>query len=378
GGTAHAASLVSANNDDKVQAVLTMDMIGYTGDADLDCLLETNASGQFLIDAYSAAAAQYTTLRIVSSLNPFGSDHVPYLNRGMAALLTIENDWDSYPDYHRTTDTANNITIDMGLQTLRMNVAALAKMIASGPAGTGSDTIGVYDPATSNFFLRNSNSAGAADLTFGFGAGGAGYLPLSGDWNGDGSDSIGLYDPVSGVFFLKNTNSPGGADLAFNFGPTGLGWKPLVGDWDGNGTDTIGLYNPATGTFFLRNSNAPGAADLAFGYGPAGAMPVTGDWDGNGTDTIGIYIPATSTYFLRNSSTPGAADLVFSFGAGGAGYVPVVGDWNGDGADTAGLYQPSGGSFFLRNANSPGSAALVFGYGPPAGMISLRGDWDNL
>jgi len=378
GGTAHAASLVSANNDDKVQAVLTMDMIGYTGDADLDCLLETNASGQFLIDAYSAAAAQYTTLRIVSSLNPFGSDHVPYLNRGMAALLTIENDWDSYPDYHRTTDTANNITIDMGLQTLRMNVAALAKMIASGPAGTGSDTIGVYDPATSNFFLRNSNSAGAADLTFGFGAGGAGYLPLSGDWNGDGSDSIGLYDPVSGVFFLKNTNSPGGADLAFNFGPTGLGWKPLVGDWDGNGTDTIGLYNPATGTFFLRNSNAPGAADLAFGYGPAGATPVSGDWDGNGTDTIGIYIPATSTYFLRNSSTPGAADLVFSFGAGGAGYLPAVGDWNGDGADTAGLYQPSGGSFFLRNANSPGSAALVFGYGPPAGMISLRGDWDNL
>lgn len=378
GGTAHAASLVTAGTDDNVQAVLTMDMIGYTGDSDLDCLLESNSSGQFMIDAYAAAAAQYTTLRILTTLNPFGSDHVPYLNRGMPALLTIENDWNSYPNYHRTTDTANNITIDMGLQTLRMNVAALAKMIAAPPAGTGSDTIGVYDPATSNFFLRNTNAAGGADVTFSFGAGGSGYTPLAGDWNGDGSDSIGLYDPASGVFFLKNSTSPGGADFAFNFGPGGQGWKPVVGDWDGNGTDTIGLYNPANGTFFLRNSNAPGAADITFGYGPAAATPVIGDWDGNGADSIGIYTPATSTFFLRNSNTPGSADLVFSFGAGGAGYVPVIGDWNSDGADTVGLYQPTGGSFFLRNANSPGGASVVFGYGPSSGMISLRGDWNNL
>ncbi|MBK6424961.1 MAG: M28 family peptidase [Blastocatellia bacterium] len=378
GGTAHAASLVTSGDDDKVQAVLTMDMIGYTGDSDLDCLLETNSSGQFMIDAYAAAAAQYTTLRILTTLNPFGSDHVPYLNRGMPALLTIENDWDSYPNYHRTTDTANNITIDMGLQTLRMNVAALAKMIAAPPAGTGSDTIGVYDPSTSNFFLRNTNGAGAADVVFSFGAGGAGYLPLAGDWNGDGSDTIGLYDPVSGVFFLKNSVTPGGADLAFNFGPGGLGWKPVVGDWDGNGTDTVGLYSPSTGTFFLRNTNAPGGADVSFGYGPAGATPVVGDWDGNGADSIGVYIPATSTFFLRNGNSPGGADLVFSYGAGGAGFVPVVGDWNSDGADTVGLYQPTGGSFFLRNANSPGGASVVFGYGPPSGMVSVRGDWNNL
>ena len=378
GGTAHAASLVTSGDDDKVQAVLTMDMIGYTSDADLDCLLETNSSGQFMIDAYAAAAAQYTTLRILTTLNPFGSDHVPYLNRGMPALLTIENDWDDYPNYHRTTDTANNITIDMGVQTLRMNVAALALMIAAPPAGTGSDTVGVYDPATSSFFLKNTNGPGVADVTFGFGAGGAGYVPLAGDWNGDGSDTIGLYNPTTGVFFLKNSASPGAADLAFNFGPAGVGWKPIVGDWDGNGTDTVGLYNPANGFFFLRNVNAPGAADLTVGYGPAGSTPVVGDWDGNGSDSIGIYVPATSTFFLRNSNTPGNADLVFGFGAGGVGYVPVVGDWNSDGADTVGLYQPTSGSFFLRNANSSGAATMLFGYGPPTGMIALRGDWNNL
>ncbi len=378
GSTSHASGLVSSGDNAKVKAVLTMDMIGYTGDSDLDCLLETSSLGQFMIDAYSAAASQYTTLRIVTSLNPFGSDHVPYLNRGMPALLVIENDWNSYPSYHQSSDTADKVTIDMGLQSLRMNVAALAKMIAAPPPGTGSDTIGVYDPSTSNFFLRNTNAAGGADVVFSFGAGGAGYVPLAGDWNGDGSDTIGLYDPVTGVFFLKNTTSPGGADLAFNFGPSGLGWKPIVGDWDGNGTDTVGLYSPTTGTFFLRNANAPGGADVTFGYGPAGATPVVGDWDGNGADSAGVYIPATSTFFLRNSNAPGGADLVFSFGAGGAGYVPIVGDWNNDGADTIGLYQPAGGSFFLRNANSPGGAAMVFGYGPPSGMVSIRGDWNNL
>ena len=91
-----------------------------------------------------------------------------------------------------------------------------------------------------------------------------------------------------------------------------------------------------------------------------------------------MYIPATSTFFLRNGNSPGGADLVFSYGAGGAGFVPVVGDWNSDGADTVGLYQPTGGSFFLRNANSPGGASVVFGYGPPSGMVSVRGDWNNL
>ena len=202
GSTSHASGLVSSGDNAKVKAVLTMDMIGYTGDSDLDCLLETSSLGQFMIDAYSAAASQYTTLRIVTSLNPFGSDHVPYLNRGMPALLTIENDWNSYPSYHQSSDTADKVTIDMGLQTLRMNVAALAKMIAAPPAGTGSDTIGVYDPATSNFFLRNTNGAGAADVVVSFGAGGAGYMPLAGDWNGDGSDTIGLFDPASGVFLL--------------------------------------------------------------------------------------------------------------------------------------------------------------------------------
>ncbi len=133
GSAAHAASLVAAGDDARVRAVLDMDMIGYSGDADLDCLLETDEDHAFLIDAYTDAAAAYTSLRLVTSLSPAGSDHVPYLNRGMAALLTIENDWDSYAHYHRTTDTPDKIlpSLAMGEQILRMNVAALAALAAA-------------------------------------------------------------------------------------------------------------------------------------------------------------------------------------------------------------------------------------------------------
>jgi len=82
------------------------------------------------------------------------------------------------------------------------------------------------------FLLRNANSAGAADLVFSFGAGGANIVPVTGDWNGDGTDSIGIYDTGGGVWFLKNSNGNGAADLVFGYGPPAV---PVTGDWDGPG-----------------------------------------------------------------------------------------------------------------------------------------------
>ena len=91
---------------------------------------------------------------------------------------------------------------------------------------------------------------------------------------------MGLYSPASGVFFLKNTDTGGPADLSYGFGPGGLGWTPLAGDWNGDGADTVGLYEPTNGTFFLKNTHSGGPADITFAYGPAGATPLAGDWDG--------------------------------------------------------------------------------------------------
>ncbi len=242
-------------------------------------------------------------------------------------------------------------------------------------------TVGLYNSATATFFLRNSNSAGVADITFNYGPAGIGMIPLVGDWTGQGIKTIGLYNPATATFFLRNSNSSGVADITFNYGPAGLGFIPLVGDWNGDGVDTVGLYNPATATFFLRNTNSAGVADMTFNYGPAGLglIPLVGDWNRDRVDTVGLYNPATATFFLRNTNSAGVADITFNFGIGAAGWVALIGDWNGDGMDTVGLYNPNTATFFLRNSNSAGVADVTFNYGPAGlGFTSLAGDWDGL
>jgi trimeric autotransporter adhesin len=274
-----------------------------------------------------------------------------------------------------------NVNLATGAATLIGNVNTTDTLIGisvqnsiSNVAGT--DTAGIYDPATGAWFLRNTNSPGSADLVFLFGPGGAGLVPLAGDWDGDGDDTPGLYNPTNGAFFLRNSNSPGPAEVpAFFFGPGGSNFIPIVGDWDGDGRDTVGIYDASTGAFFLKNTNASGAADRVFVFGAGGATPLVGDWNGDGVDTIGIYVAASAAFFLRNSNSSGPADIApFTFGP--PNLRPLTGDWNGDGVDTVGIYNPAGGSWFLSNGFTGGAADIVFTYGPP-GATPITGDWDN-
>ncbi len=57
-----------------------------------------------------------------------------------------------------------------------------------------------------------------------------GGIAIAGDWNGDGVTIIGVYVPATGTFYLRNSNSAGAADLAIAYGPVGV--IPLAGDWD--------------------------------------------------------------------------------------------------------------------------------------------------
>jgi hypothetical protein len=255
----------------------------------------------------------------------------------------------------------------------------------------GADTIGLFNPATSAFYLKYSNSAGPADNAFNYGPANVGWVPLVGDWNGEGADTVGLYNPATSIFYLKYSNSAGPADLTFAYGPpdpgyngtTNVGWTPIVGDWNGDGTDTVGLYNPATGIFYLKNSNSAGPADITFAYGPGslGWKPLTGDWNGDSLVTLGLYAPSGGGFYLKNSLAGGAADITFSYGPGGTGWRPLSGDWNGTGTDTVGLYfaSASQSTFFLKNSNSAGAADTMVNYGPPnTTWVPLDGDWSTV
>ncbi len=238
------------------------------------------------------------------------------------------------------------------------------------------ETIGVYVPASSTWFLRNSNSAGAADLAFGYGAPGFGLRPITGDWDGNGNATVGVYYPTARVFFLRNSNSPGGASVSVTFGPGGSAVEPIAGDWNGDGVTTIGVFNSTTRQFQLRNSNTTGNAEITFVFNPSGRnlRPIVGDWDGDGDETIGLYNPATGTFYLRNSNSSGPADLVFAFGPEGG--QPLAGDWDGDGVTTVGVYSTGSGVFSIRNVNSAGTADAVFNYAAP-GVAAVVGNWDG-
>ncbi|HET9031785.1 MAG TPA: M28 family peptidase [Dokdonella sp.] len=130
GSYAHVSSLQNSGDLGKVQAVVTMDMIGYSADSTLDVLFESSSTWSTYLNQFATAAATYVPqLRVTLSSNPFGSDHVPYLQAGKKTLLAIENDWDAYPDYHSSNDTPDRIGPNaqaMGGAILKTSVAVIA------------------------------------------------------------------------------------------------------------------------------------------------------------------------------------------------------------------------------------------------------------
>jgi hypothetical protein len=219
--------------------------------------------------------------------------------------------------------------------------------------GNGVQSIGLYDQSTSTFYLRSvsvlqgADDQGYADTAFVFGPAHSHDLPVVGDWNGDGKDSVGLYDPGTSTFYLRNTdslqgpNDHGYADIVFNYGARHSKMLPVIGDWDGSGRDGIGLYNQGTSTFYLREttqlqgSSDHGYADVVFNYGAPHQklLPIAGDWNGDGRDGIGLYDQSASMFLLRNSiqlegpNDHGYADITLLYGSAHGSDLPIAGTW---------------------------------------------------
>jgi hypothetical protein len=205
--------------------------------------------------------------------------------------------------------------------------------------GDGVATVGVVDTSGESspyavWMLRNSNSAGAPDIQFAYGM--ANWAPVAGDWNGDGTTTPGVVDETGqsspyAVWMLRNSNSAGAADVQLLFGLPG--WVPVAGDWDGDGIATPGMFDPATATWYLRQSNDPADPGVTvIVYGGAGWKPVAGDWNADGVTSIGVVDP-DGVWHLRDSNSAGAADHVFAFGLGS--WTPVAGAWGLTGATPA-------------------------------------------
>ena len=92
-------------------------------------LLEGATVSQLVIDGLAAAAATYTGLAVQTSLHPFNSDHVPFIDKGVPAVLTIEGTDDANHNIHSPRDTLDRINFDLALEILRMNLAFVVQAL---------------------------------------------------------------------------------------------------------------------------------------------------------------------------------------------------------------------------------------------------------
>ena len=112
-----------------------------------------------------------------------------------------------------------------------------------------------------------------------------GDVPIAGDWDGNHRDSVGVYRPSTSTFYLVNSNTSSAVRHAYQRGV--VGDRPVAGDWDGDGTDSIGVFRSSNHTFLLMNQ-PDGAVSSRIVYGQAGDVPLAGDWNHDHKDTVGV------------------------------------------------------------------------------------------
>jgi uncharacterized repeat protein (TIGR01451 family) len=204
----------------------------------------------------------------------------------------------------------------------------------------GFDTLGLARGTT---FIESDTHAANVDRSFVVTP--PGTVAVKGDWDGNGTDTPGTF--TNGIWNLRNSNTAGASDVIFAFGAAGD--IPVVGDWDGDGADGVGVYR--NGTWYLRNSVSAGAADYQFGYSlRTDEIPVVGDWDGNGTDTPGLFW--SGTWHLRNRNSGGAPQIEFNLG--NPGDLPIVGAWG-----PIGQPEVDAGDLVIKEGNAGSSTGTV-------------------
>ncbi len=237
-------------------------------------------------------------------------------------------------------------------------------------AATDPATVGMADPATGLWYLRDVN--GNSNVFY---FGDPGDVPFVGDWDCDAIDTPGLYRQSDGFVYLRNSNSAGTADIRFFFGDTGD--VPLAGDFDGDGCDTVSIYRPQKSQAFIHNSlgahdGGLGAAEFAYTFGNPGDDPFVGDFDGDGIDDLGLHRATTGLVYFRLTHSAGPADRSFTYGDPADRIVAA--DWTGIGTGTVAIFRPGDIRFYINHANRSGAADEVLPYGY-AGWLPLAGNF---
>lgn len=128
-GSKHYVAGLSPAERAKIHAVVNMDMVGSLNSPARTVLLEGASLSQPVIDGLSESASTYTQLTVETSLHPFASDHVPFINAGVPAVLTIQGADNANRTVHSGNDKLEKIDYAFLIEILRMNVGFVAGAI---------------------------------------------------------------------------------------------------------------------------------------------------------------------------------------------------------------------------------------------------------
>jgi hypothetical protein len=110
---------------EKIKFALNMDMIAYNSNNIVE--FETDPSFEQEAKWLANIASSYTSLTAKVTLGAWGSDHLPFVNSGIPAIMTIE-DWDTMtPCYHAACDVPEGLNYDYAAEVGKLNAAAILK-----------------------------------------------------------------------------------------------------------------------------------------------------------------------------------------------------------------------------------------------------------
>jgi len=130
--------LETENLKNQVKGVFNLDMIGYNKQDTLRLMLETRPLAQEMMEVIAASAQTYTNLEVHHTFQAWGSDHIPFLDAGIPAVLTFEFEYDDNPNDHTPMDTMEHVNMDLACSILRADLAALIQL--AGPLASPPDT----------------------------------------------------------------------------------------------------------------------------------------------------------------------------------------------------------------------------------------------
>jgi len=68
------------------------------------------------------------SLKVTHSNNPFGSDHMSFLQKNIQSVLSIHGDDESYPHYHQSTDAIDQVNPELYTLITKMNAGAALRL----------------------------------------------------------------------------------------------------------------------------------------------------------------------------------------------------------------------------------------------------------